>query len=194
MTPARSTLTLLLLVIAARPLGGQLVPIMNASFDSNLAGWIQNPAESSYWNVPDADSCSPGGKAVLFNDFDQIIKLHQCLLLSGSAPLTVLARTRGFAGVDNAQVLKVTFYADTACSSFIDNVLDFASSDTWTELRIDLPSPPANTASIEISLEVLQNGSFPAWAEMDEVRVARSPLLFADGFEAGAPCRWLPSP
>lgn len=190
MMRSRVSLSIVSLVLSGAPLAAQIVPIMNASFDTNVAGWVQSPDGAAFQTAPDVDGC-PGGKAVLFNDFDQVIKLRQCLLLSGSQSLSVTVWTHGDGSdVESLQILKVSFFSDTACSAFLDNSTAFASSTPWTRLAVEVTSPPGGTNSIEISLEVVENGASAAYAAFDEVRVARNGLIFADGFEAGSPCRF----
>jgi len=181
-----------LVLATARPAPAQMVPVLNGSFVSDLAGWAQQPPDSASWSPPpDVDGC-PGGAAWLGNGVDDLVSLHQCLPMSGVEPLTVVVRggQAEFLGEGFAELV-VWFFSDPACSSLIGVDNAGTTSTDWTELRLDFSALPAGANSIRI---VLSAGTYDeadaAYGFFDEVRVARAALLFNDGFEADSMCRW----
>ena len=188
------------LILVGVPSTGQNL-VANGEFDVNADGWGLLADGSFEWVAEDRDNCAASGASELTNG----------MLAPGEAPVQVCviglvegqsysfgADVRFASGqsVAGSARVQLYFYSDSNClSSSIGPAFSppIASDTTDTWLRtenLDAIAPPT-TESALLVVFLQKDGADSFVARFDRIfLVPGEGRLFADGFEAGATCRW----
>ncbi|MCP3963020.1 MAG: DUF11 domain-containing protein [bacterium] len=168
-------------------------------FDCEIDPWVTvstDPAEIGY-SPDDVQASSVSGSAEVVNltastDFS----LGQCPAAEGSTSYTLSGRLRLSAAPDVRLFVTRTceFFSAPSCAGpSLLTETEFAflgdSGGDWQELTSELIAP-AGSASALCSFDLDAPGGVDFDARFDDLSLARSSRIFADGFESGDTLAW----
>ncbi len=190
----------LALATAATPVSSQNL-VGNGEFQVSTAGWGLLADGSFEWVDDDHDGCVGSGAAELTNEMSTAgeAPAQTCVTgLVGGESYTFGADVLFPSGqsVTGAARAQIYFYPGANCSTSSLGTA-FAPSiasdlpDLWLRTENLEAIAPPTIGSALVVVAVQKDGLGPFVARIDHVFVFRgASLLFADGFEAGATCRW----
>jgi len=175
--------------------------LANPDFDdlAALGPWFTNATGT--WEVgADATGCtlsgSASGTSALAAGGNQFLEMHsECIAIDGGSTSTLWFGELYRTGATVWARMTGQFFSDAGCSSFLQYSGSVASgtSPSWQRLSGSVSVPPTTQGMrlfVDFNPQVTGIPQFTA--EVDQVYVGITPLLFADGMEAddGSVCRW----
>lgn len=188
------------LVAAAAPAGGQNLA-GNGELDETTAGWYLLGTGTLDWDSADHDNCFASGSAAITNADPGLFDVYQIQCAPGVVPGQAHSFGADFnfpsgQAVSGSAQIELRFYPDLNCT---DSALLLAASppvyssapSIWQRsANLAAVAPPESLAG-QIAIVVHKEAAGPLIALVDGVfLVPGAGRLFADGFGAGATCRW----
>lgn len=167
----------------------------NAEFDGNWDGWYNLPAQTSTWDVEDADGCAQSGHFQADSTGQGPGETSYAAVAHPNC-LPVAVGDHVFQQVayksTHAFRLYLWFYSDSACATDLgDNFADASlfPPGPWA-VAFRETTVPTGVASVRFAAGAFDDlGNQPS-AGFDRAYLGLADRVFSDDFSAGSTCRW----